>query len=430
MAIGGIARTGNSRNNFLYGTQGRDSLDGGAGNDYLRGYEGNDLLTGGVGADRFVFERTWAANGTDRITDFEAGLDILDLSLVGFSRGVLSQDQRNIIRIEQTDTGARLLIDLDGHGNSFQAWARLDGLSGSHPITLQLGARTLTAVVEAPEAVLSASGPAQLGITAGIAAVAQLYVAGSGTPGAAIGGSVHLGANVQGHLGVAAQGSVTVAELRLSGPGTSGAPANTLVYLGTGGDDTVYGTEAADIIFGFDGADTLIGGAGADDLTGGSGADTFAIAFGGEGNDTIRDFSVAQGDVIDFTGVSDATSGAFALLSTFSDNSNQSPWYLGGMTVFNTMNAQAAGLGAADIAAFLADINAQWPVEYVAFNSPGQVAYIAVSNGVDTGIYRLAEAHALADGGAIDATEITQVAALVGMPNAFVLSSAHFPDFF
>ena len=76
----GISRAGNARNNFLYGSQGRDSLDGGAGDDYLRGYLGNDVLTGGTGADRFVFERTFAANGTDRITDFEVDYDILDFS--------------------------------------------------------------------------------------------------------------------------------------------------------------------------------------------------------------------------------------------------------------------------------------------------------------------------------------------------------------
>ena len=29
----GISRAGNARNNFLYGSQGRDSLDGGSGDD-------------------------------------------------------------------------------------------------------------------------------------------------------------------------------------------------------------------------------------------------------------------------------------------------------------------------------------------------------------------------------------------------------------
>ena len=241
-----VIRTGNARNNFLYGTAERDTLDGGAGNDYLRGYQGDDLLTGGTGADRFVFERTFAANGTDLITDFEAGADILDFSLVGFARGVFNtQDLSSLVRIEQNETGARLLIDLDGGGDSFQTWARLDGLKQGDQVSLQVGARTLTAeVAPSPLQILSfaASGPAQLAITANKAAVAQLYLGGSGSLGESIGGSVNLVANEPGTLGVAAQASVTAAELRLLGEGGSGTSANTLIYLGTNGSDAITGS--------------------------------------------------------------------------------------------------------------------------------------------------------------------------------------------
>lgn len=297
MAIGGISRAGNARNNFLYGSQGRDSLDGGAGDDYLRGYEGNDVLAGGTGADRFVFERTFAANGTDRITDFEVGTDILDFSLVGFARGVFNrQPLANIIRLEQTDTGARLLLDLDGGGDSFQPWARLDGLELGDQVTLRVGALTLTAPVQLPEVLsFGVSGPAQLAITAGTSAVAQLYVQGSGTPGVPMGGSVNLVANVPGMLNVAAQAGVTVAELRLSGPGTTGAAADTLVYLGTNGNDAITGSDQADIIFGFDGADTLIGGVGSDSLLGGAGNDLIQ----GASDDALIDGGTGLADVLE-----------------------------------------------------------------------------------------------------------------------------------
>ena len=65
----------------LIGGKGRDLLDGGADNDTLRGGEGNDTLRGGTGddrlagdagADRFLFGN---ADGRDRITGFEIGLD-------------------------------------------------------------------------------------------------------------------------------------------------------------------------------------------------------------------------------------------------------------------------------------------------------------------------------------------------------------------
>jgi serralysin len=58
---------------------GDDRLDGGAGRDLLGGGSGHDRLTGGDGADRFVFQ---AGFGKDVILDFQAGVDVLDLSAV------------------------------------------------------------------------------------------------------------------------------------------------------------------------------------------------------------------------------------------------------------------------------------------------------------------------------------------------------------
>ena len=62
----------------MYGDAGEDTLFGGRGNDYLAGGRGDDLLTGGTGADVFVFNL-----GDDRITDFEQGVD--EVQLVGIT---------------------------------------------------------------------------------------------------------------------------------------------------------------------------------------------------------------------------------------------------------------------------------------------------------------------------------------------------------
>lgn len=70
---------GNHRNNELSGWHGNDFLSGGAGNDTLNGFYGNDTLEGGSGADTFI-----AFDG-DTITDFEDGIDKIDL-LEGFKR--------------------------------------------------------------------------------------------------------------------------------------------------------------------------------------------------------------------------------------------------------------------------------------------------------------------------------------------------------
>lgn len=75
---------GGAGDDVLAGQEGDDILDGGAGNDVLGwGGFGHDILTGGSGSDRF-FSGAWAWNdqqvGTVLITDFQTGVDILDLT--------------------------------------------------------------------------------------------------------------------------------------------------------------------------------------------------------------------------------------------------------------------------------------------------------------------------------------------------------------
>jgi Ca2+-binding RTX toxin-like protein len=60
--------TGNTGDNRLFGYEGQDVLSGGA---------GNDLLSGGADGDVFVFKTGF---GEDVISDFENGIDKIDLS--------------------------------------------------------------------------------------------------------------------------------------------------------------------------------------------------------------------------------------------------------------------------------------------------------------------------------------------------------------
>jgi Ca2+-binding RTX toxin-like protein len=88
------------------------------------------------------------------------------------------------------------------------------------------------------------------------------------------------------------------------------------VLLGKGGDDTVLGGAGNDELRGGagndrlrggEGDDVLIGGTGADHLHGGGGADSFVFTSAGQSNgrktDTIHDFRIGDGDVIDLTAV-------------------------------------------------------------------------------------------------------------------------------
>ena len=83
----------------MNGGDGNDILLGGKGNDLLTGGLGSDTLTGGTDNDRFLLAIN---SGTDTITDFEVGKDLLI-----FGNG-LSFSQLSIIQ-ENSSTFIRLL---------------------------------------------------------------------------------------------------------------------------------------------------------------------------------------------------------------------------------------------------------------------------------------------------------------------------------
>ena len=103
---------------------------------------------------------------------------------------------------------------------------------------------------------------------------------------------------------------------------------NVRIYeLGTKGADTLTGTDQSQSLVGLSGDDTLYGGAGNDVLYGGagldilygeSGADTFVFEIPSAFTDvdTIQDFNITQGDVID---ISDLISGYDELADAITD---------------------------------------------------------------------------------------------------------------
>ena len=108
--------TGNGGDNRLSGGSGSDILNGGDGQDILLGGDGNDrldgggdsdIVTGGLGSDRFVYGLVFGTERTERITDFENGIDRIDVSAFGFA---------NFAAIDALATafGAGLKIDLPG----------------------------------------------------------------------------------------------------------------------------------------------------------------------------------------------------------------------------------------------------------------------------------------------------------------------------
>lgn len=91
----GIAGRGNALDNIVTGGDGSQTIDGGA---------GADVLAGGAGADTFVLRR---GNGSDVITDFQAGTDrilLQDYALYGFTG----------LKAALRQSGADTVLDLGG----------------------------------------------------------------------------------------------------------------------------------------------------------------------------------------------------------------------------------------------------------------------------------------------------------------------------
>ncbi|WP_279610984.1 calcium-binding protein, partial [Vibrio gelatinilyticus] len=96
-----------------------------------------------------------------------------------------------------------------------------------------------------------------------------------------------------------------------SGETLQGTDKNFDVLRGGLGDDTLYGLAGDDYLLGGEGEDVLSGGAGNDILSGGDGADTFEwLDADLDGStDTIRDFSLEEGDKIDLSDIFDDVDG-------------------------------------------------------------------------------------------------------------------------
>ena len=245
----GATLSGTGSADILAGAQGADRLSGNGGADVLLDGGGSDTLTGGTGADVFILSYDEAE---DRITDFELGVDRIDLSGWSMLRDI-SQ-----LTITQTSTGMRitylgevLIVDSRSGGPiDVTALTNADLIDGYRILPDYTDPFTIEPYVpepepepepekEAPEPVPGAPPPPPLPE--------------EGDP-----------------VGTAAGDTLTAS------PGDSGV-------FGQGGNDTLHGTDGDDFLYGEAGDDLLFGGAGDDYLHGGEGRDQME---GGQGHDT------------------------------------------------------------------------------------------------------------------------------------------------
>lgn len=251
---------GTARDDLLLATAATTHLQGGDGDDILVTAKSNITLTGGAGADVFVIDRF---AGRVIITDYEAGTDRLDLSLLGMIR---STWQLNFI---PQPWGMRII-----YGNSILEIRTRSGNpltpgdfdNGMFPIA-HYGLPAL-------DPVKIVTPPTTVGKWAfGTAASDSLLGAGGNDVIQAGAGNDTVSAGA-GNDTVHGQAGDDL--LR----GGSGAD----LLLGQGGNDTLFGDDGNDSLMGHDGNDLIHGGLGHDTLRGGIGNDRL---YGGPGADRL-----------------------------------------------------------------------------------------------------------------------------------------------
>ncbi len=288
---GNINGTGNGLANTIYGSGGNNILDGGSDNvvDFLLGGGGNDTYVLGSGSDK-VDEvanpeaKSTGNGGIDTITS------MISRNLTSYS---LIENLKLLGSSNINGIGNALDNALTGNaGNN-----ALSGGAGDDIISGGAGADNLSggADTDTLDYRSSASG-VKIDLTAQTA-----------SGGDAQGDTFSAFENISGsnfNDALYGDGGVNVLRGYLGNDTLDGRSGNDILY-GYEGNDNLRGGNGDDRMLGMEGSDSLQGGAGADDLYGDLGADTFVFNLASDstvalaGQDTVYDFSHAQGDRID-----------------------------------------------------------------------------------------------------------------------------------
>ncbi|SFW58925.1 calcium-binding protein [Pseudomonas sp. NFACC10-1] len=118
---------GSSQANHLIGNDTAEIIRGLGGDDVLQGAGGRDVLAGGTGSDIFCFTqisdsyRTATETGSDRILDFDASQDRVDLISLGFTG--IGDGHNGTLAIQANAEGTRTYLksfDADANGQRFE----------------------------------------------------------------------------------------------------------------------------------------------------------------------------------------------------------------------------------------------------------------------------------------------------------------------
>ncbi|WP_395674865.1 calcium-binding protein [Inquilinus sp.] len=336
--LGDDQLSGDAGEDRLDGGDGADSLAGGDGNDVLVGGAGGDGIDGGAGADIVAGEiqpvlgtppvGQFAADGfiwnaldggdDDRILDFFPGVDLLSFqfcsefatvqALLGTVGGnavlsVVRGDGVATLTLEGVAASALAARDFflsDGNpsAQTIAGTAATDDLFGRFDNDLLSGAAGNDRLFGEQDDDTLEGGLGDDRLFGGSGS--DLLRGGAG--GDRLDGGA--GADLVSYFGTAAAVTVNLA----TGKGLGGE-AQADIYLGI---ENVSGGKGADTIIGSAGANALNGFENRDVLTGGGGADRFVVNAAshsavGANADRITDFSRAQGEKIDLSGIDAST---------------------------------------------------------------------------------------------------------------------------
>ena len=283
----------------LYGGEGDDTIDGGGGRDYIFGGAGDDDLTGGSGADVFFFSE---GHGNDTIQDFNAA-EGDRIYLRSFDKTITwEQLQSKITTVEDPDNSGTVTgvqIDLSDWGGGT---ITLNGITSVSDLTEDMFyLDNITGDIGGDHLW---GGTSDDTMTGGGGADTFMFWEGHGN-------------DTITDFNIADDkidltwfdNAITWSDLQAAMRDENGSTVIDLSQWG-GGTITLQNVPFSQLtaamfnlhpLVGSDGVDdTIYSEAGDDTMTGGTGADTFVIGEG-DGNDTITDFSTAEGDTIDLS---------------------------------------------------------------------------------------------------------------------------------
>jgi Ca2+-binding RTX toxin-like protein len=272
---------GENGNDTLYGEDGNDDMRGGNGNDTLIGGLGNDVFTSSAGNDAYIYGPGDGADTIYETSGFDKIVFIGGLKLDYFSIHHVSGTQNIIIQSLADPTQSITLINNTQNDTNY----RIEELVFENGLIVPISA--------------TAWGHTTLGQTVnGSSGNDVIYgLGGNDTLKGGYGNDTLFGGTGDDWL-VGEAGD----DIIFGGTGNDVIKGGGVVNTG---NDWLYGGDGDDLFYGGEGNDYIAGGNGVDTLIGNTGADVFAFdhitAF--NGNDTIEDFSLSEGDKIDIADV-------------------------------------------------------------------------------------------------------------------------------